>query len=242
MPRRGATSIVPYGCDLAEPATYVVHELGPHQAVPMRLQTTGSFAVYSRATGKERTPKGRKSRALLAYLASRAGTRVSKSRLAALLWGDRADVQARASLRQALRGSFSVGPADDAPEIRDAFEDLDHITPEFDEWLGGERSRRSRRRIAELRTEVEGLLRTGRGYESIRLIEQMQGIDPHDEDALRLGMQADFEQGHPAAIAERYRAAAAILRTDIGIEPSDESRDLRDRLIRRLNTSYTPVP
>src|SRR5689334_20974676 len=47
------------------------------------------------------TPKSRKTRALLAVIALSKGS-VSRARLADLLWGDRGEEQARASLRQAL--------------------------------------------------------------------------------------------------------------------------------------------
>ena len=44
----------------------------------------------------------KKSRALLAYLALREGAEVSREVLIGLLWGERSEGQARASLRQAL--------------------------------------------------------------------------------------------------------------------------------------------
>ncbi len=59
---------------------------------PMRL---------SNSAGDDFTPKARKSRALLAVVAL-AGTPVARSRLGNLLWGDRGEEQAKASLRQAL--------------------------------------------------------------------------------------------------------------------------------------------
>lgn len=44
----------------------------------------------------------RKSRALVGYLALREGTEVARANLTGLLWGDRSEAQARASLRQTL--------------------------------------------------------------------------------------------------------------------------------------------
>jgi len=126
---------------------------------------------------------------------------------------------------------------------QDAFQDLDYITPEFDQWLAAERSRRSKRCTAALKREAEVLLRMGLGDETLALVEQMNAIDPHDEDALRLGMEAEFERGHPAAIAERYCATAALLFEDLGVRPSEETRGLRDRLIRKLtaNDQHEPL-
>jgi TolB-like protein/DNA-binding SARP family transcriptional activator len=59
---------------------------------PMRLTTK---------RGEDITPKARKTRALLAIVASARGP-VSRARLTDLLWGDRGEEQAKASLRQAL--------------------------------------------------------------------------------------------------------------------------------------------
>ena len=52
----------------------------------MRAHTTGTFAVFSRHHGKDVTPKGRKARALLAYLVCDPGARIPKGLLADLLW------------------------------------------------------------------------------------------------------------------------------------------------------------
>lgn len=224
----------------------------------MRAQITGTFAVFSRHGGKDVTPKGRKARALLAYLVSEPGERVPKALLADLLWGDRGDAQARSSLRQALlelRKSINVAsevvrsdrdhvwiepdgvieePADENGHHKEAFQDLDGITPEFDEWLAAERARRSKLRTAALRAQAEKLLRDGRADDALTLIEQMQTIDPHDEDALCLAMEAEFVRLHPAAIAERYRTTAALMLAHLGVQPAQETRALRDRLIRQL--------
>lgn len=226
----------------------------------MRAHTTGTFAVFSRHDGKDLTPRGRKARALLAYLVSDPGVKIPKGLLAALLWGDRGDAQARSSLRQALlelRRSINVSrdilrsdreyvwietdtmmedAADENGHHREAFQDLDGITPEFDDWLAAERLRRSKLRSAALNSQAEELLREGRANDALDLIDEMQAIDPHDEDALCLAMQAEFLLGHPAGVAERYRATAALLQADLGVQPAQETRALRDRLIKRLTS------
>lgn len=68
----------------------------------VRLRCWGDFAIVDGATGADLRPRGRKARALLAYLAMHPDRPVSRERLTALLWGDRADEQARSSLRQSL--------------------------------------------------------------------------------------------------------------------------------------------
>lgn len=68
----------------------------------VRLGCWGDFAIADPVTGADLKPRGRKARAVLAYLALHPGKPVSRDRLTGLLWGDRADEQARASLRQAI--------------------------------------------------------------------------------------------------------------------------------------------
>jgi tetratricopeptide (TPR) repeat protein len=65
------------------------------------LRCWGDFVLCD-AEGVERRPRGRKARALIAYLALHPDRRISRERLTTLLWGDRADEQARSSLRQSL--------------------------------------------------------------------------------------------------------------------------------------------
>ncbi len=66
----------------------------------LRLRCLGSLRLEDPA-GVDITPRTRKARAVLAYLAL-LGRPVSRARLADLLWSDRAGEQARASVRQAL--------------------------------------------------------------------------------------------------------------------------------------------
>jgi DNA-binding SARP family transcriptional activator len=231
----------------------------------MRAHTAGSFAVFS-TDGENVTPKSRKSRALLAYLISEPGTKVAKTRIVGLLWGDRGEEQARSSLRQALlelrnavNGSREIVCCDrdhvwvsgdtpieetvDEESIhKDAFEDLEGISPEFDNWVAAERRRRSSRRVTALKGVAEALLREGLGNECLTIIAQMQEIDPYDEDALRMGMEADFQCGHSAGIFERYRRTAAQMLDELGVQPSAETRELRDRLIGRLTIRHQHEP
>jgi TolB-like protein/DNA-binding SARP family transcriptional activator len=65
------------------------------------VRMLGGFELTS-ADGADLTPPGRKLRALVALLALAPAAGWSREQLTALLWGDRDDEQARASLRQAL--------------------------------------------------------------------------------------------------------------------------------------------
>ena len=67
----------------------------------LRVRMFGKFAV----AGSDREPvklAGKKHQALFAYLCVNAGKELPREKLAALLWGDRFEEQARQSLRQAI--------------------------------------------------------------------------------------------------------------------------------------------
>ena len=73
------------------------------------LRCWGRFSLIDRASGAEVAPRGRKARALIAIAASRPGALWGRERLAAILWSDRGEEQARASLRQALHELRTLG-------------------------------------------------------------------------------------------------------------------------------------
>lgn len=71
-------------------------------AARFELKCWGEFSLFDRLQQDDGSPRGRKARAIIAYLASQSGAFVSRERLAGLLWSERGDQQARASLRQTL--------------------------------------------------------------------------------------------------------------------------------------------
>lgn len=76
----------------------------------VRIHLLGSMRATS-YLGDDILPKGRKARAILAYLCLAGGDRVPRARLAALLWDRVTDQQARKSLRQSLRElTGAIGP------------------------------------------------------------------------------------------------------------------------------------
>lgn len=231
-----------------------------------RLATAGRFALIDVADGVDAAPRTRKARAVLAYLASQPGQRFSRDRMASLFWGDRGDAQARASLRQALleirqatargpeilrsdRTHLWAEPSSLEPEALDEtswahsdmplFDDLDNISPEFDEWLALTRADRNRRLAVALRIEVEKLLQRGRGAAALPLIDRLHRLDPFDEDALRLALRAEFQSGRVAGIERRLREMDSRLQSELGVTVSRESRALRDELVEALGQSGT---
>ena len=69
-------------------------------AAGLRIRLLGPMAIAN--DGRPVAIASKKARALLGYLALREGTEVSRSVLTGLLWGERSESQARASLRQTL--------------------------------------------------------------------------------------------------------------------------------------------
>ncbi|HVI88290.1 MAG TPA: BTAD domain-containing putative transcriptional regulator [Dongiaceae bacterium] len=92
----------------------------------VRLRLLGGFDLQP-SDGPAAPVLGRKARGLLACLALSPGKAWPRERLMALLWGDRSEDQARASLRQALAeirraiGTQAVRTGDDAISLNPAF-------------------------------------------------------------------------------------------------------------------------
>ena len=84
----------------------------------LSIRLLGRFRVSDDA-GKDIAVAGKKPQALLAYLAANAGQPQPRDRLAALLWGERFDEQARQSLRQAI-SRLRKALGDGTPEIMKA--------------------------------------------------------------------------------------------------------------------------
>jgi hypothetical protein len=135
----------------------------------MFIRMIGMFEVKDEA-GYDRTPRGSKSRALLAMLCQTPGHRRPRRWLESRLWSDRGQEQASGSLRQALTelrkalgplaghltsdrdcvtlADFGTDLGRDAAAARDALaqgreflEGIDIVDPAFNLWLAEERAR-----------------------------------------------------------------------------------------------------
>ena len=114
----------------------------------------GSLTVV-RPDGVDATPRGRKARALLAWLALAPEHSASRDKLVRLFWSDRAGMQGRASLRQCLvelraevapllnisndSVALNAGSIYLDTNVGDGalpMAELDHLDPAFDRWLG----------------------------------------------------------------------------------------------------------
>ena len=135
--------------------------MGELKPVMLRLTLYGGFRLAGE-DGSEIRLKSKKARALLAYLALPPGKSRSREEVMALLWSDRGEAQARASLRQVLSGlRKELGEGGEALGITGEAVSLDpaHVTVEdraagdellagfhlhdaaFEDWLRDERLR-----------------------------------------------------------------------------------------------------
>jgi pimeloyl-ACP methyl ester carboxylesterase/DNA-binding SARP family transcriptional activator len=226
-----------------------------------RVNRHGCFSLHD-SQGHPVQLRGRKARAIVAYLSDRPGEYVSRERIIGLLWMDRQQAQARGSLRQSLGeirreapGLISsdtdhvwidpcrvqITPIDEAADDKPLFDDLDGITAEFDEWLVCRRHEDGAARSSNLQCEIEASLSCGESAKALRLIERLQRIDPYNEDALRLAMRAEAQAGRPAAIRTRFTEMEQRLNGELGIPLSARTRALHDELLAEISR-FSPTP
>ncbi|MEV0379303.1 BTAD domain-containing putative transcriptional regulator [Nonomuraea sp. NPDC050643] len=211
-----------------------------------------------------------KTRALLCYLATTPGPR-SRGELAALLWGERPDVNARGSLRLALSElrrevggwlditrdhvRFLAGDGcfvdhrhlTQAPTVSEALrlwrgDFLDGVS--FDDapaFAGWLESERQRVRLL-----LRGLLvRTGPDGtdQVVRLARIVAALDPYDEEAHRLLMASLARAGNRAAALTCYDDLRRRLASELGVSPAPETLAVRRELVPRPPPARrTPLP
>src|SRR5262245_54137435 len=97
----------------------------PLSGWPVQVNVLGGFEVWLNSTPITTLPK--KAEALLAYLALNIGRSQMRDKLAALLWGETGDIQARNSLRQAffvVRRKFGLTASTKPPILLTAGETI----------------------------------------------------------------------------------------------------------------------
>lgn len=189
------------------------------QATPHRAKVLGGFRL-TLPDGADATPRARKTRALLAFLlvTRQAWTR---ERLANLLWSDRADEQAKASLRQALYElrDLTAGPdpllvvkRDEVAARSDACQlDLDRL---LDLARAGE----------------VGLLAQGLTGAQLTLLADLDGAGPDFDEWLTWErfqareklLGASVEAGQAALAGGRFAEVRKLAETLEGLDPLSE--------------------
>ena len=166
---------------------------------------------------------GRKDRALLGYLAVSPGVPCSREKLAALLWGDSGDRQARDSLKQALlRLRRSLGPAASMALVTNRQSvtlDQDRVSIDvgvFEQLLGDQPPEALERAIGLYRGDLlDGIQVRAAAFEDWLLVERQRLRGLAVEAATRLMMQS-------LAAASRDRAVTAARRL-LFLEPLHEA-------------------
>ncbi len=207
---------------------------------------------------------GRKAQALLAYLAAQPGHAATREELAALLWGERFDDQARQSLRQTLltirrqlgpnadailqagRLRIALQPAhfstdladleaaltaDDSHVLRNAvallrgdlLAGLDIASSAWEEWLRVHRVLWREKALALLGRSLRASVTAGAATDALIAAQKLQQLDPFDETAHCLALEAIARFKGLAAAQQAHRDFAAMLDTELGVQPSPET-------------------
>lgn len=206
--------------------------------------------------GEDILPRARKTCGLLAYLCLAQGERVSRSRLAGVLWDRAGDAQARMSLRHALADlnnavngwvpGLIVVEREwvridtrvcwiDAFEVPDHSErllgDLDGITPSFDRWLASERARFEDRLRTKLENDLNQLVGENAAPElRAAAARRLINFEPTHEGAVRSLMTAFVQMGDRPQAVREYERCRAALHTMLDLTPSKETVALYEAL------------
>lgn len=189
----------------------------------------------------------RHTKLILALLALDLDKAVSRATLAATVWPDQPEAQARASLRQAIfRLRSAMGPEGaEALEVTPGWLKLrrDRVTLDLDSLEVGDGSALQGLPLDGLSgfdAEVDDRLETARAELRARLMRWLESseaeaeaerrfndlealsrrhlaLDPYDEPTLRLLMTALHRQGRRNAALDAFREAAERIRTDLGV-------------------------
>jgi DNA-binding SARP family transcriptional activator len=227
----------------------------PRSAHRPRPKAVALGRLSLRLSGRFESPAGDgydlepKDALLLAYLALEGPT--PRARLAAMLWPDVEEERARGNLRQRLlrlkratRLELVTGGAE--AQLADAVDhDLDHthellqtIEPEqaagLSDWLDAQRERRRRARVESLAAAAAEAQRTGDFDGALAHANAIVELDVLSEEAHRLLMRLHYLRGDAAAAVAAYQRCARLLRSDLGVEPSRETLQLKAEIERGL--------
>ena len=189
----------------------------------LSMRCWGDFALRGEDEVDLR-PRGRKPRALLAYLAMHPGMTIGRERLLGLLWGERGEEQARGSLRQAIQ------------ELKPLANGLGLLRVDRESlMLDGDRLVTDLDRLNQAlqRREMDELIR-GLPEPGDRIFADLEGLDSGFDDWLAIERSRQ-EDSLVALIAEAHKAA---LRSGDG----RSARSLETRLRERgAEISFTQV-
>jgi class 3 adenylate cyclase/predicted ATPase len=194
------------------------------------------------------TIPGRKTELLLAILAKAGRRGMPREKLIGLLWSDRGEEQARASLRQALWALRRALEGCEPPPLRteESLVALDPRSVKSDvmvfERLADENDPQSLEEAVSLYggefLEARGvhlrlldhLIQSGRGSRALEVGQRLLTFDPLEEEAHRALMRLYRAQGQRTLALQQYEICAKVLRRELGIRPDEQTRALRDEI------------
>jgi DNA-binding SARP family transcriptional activator len=103
---------------------------------------------------------------------------------------------------------------------------------EFEDWLTAEREHWCRRGVEVLVQAAEGSARVGKAQEGSGLASRALGLLPSSELALRAALRCRSLAGDRSGALELFERFQARLAEDVGMEPSEETRALVERVRR----------
>lgn len=237
------------------------------------LRTLGDLALSDRSE-KPVNLRTRKSLLLLACLASNEERSWSREKLAALLWGDRQEEQARNSLRSALSdirrvlGNDALAAEGNSVRLDDDIltsdiEQLRHMTrsdvaddpgslrtfyggdflPEIDdsvdgtEWISEVRTEARDLASAVMEKSSEHLASVGDLKTAIVRAREQLSLDPLSERCHRRLMRLYADHGERSKAIAQFRSCRDLVKRELGVEPSAETRQLADEIAIRADAA-----
>lgn len=230
-----------------------VHLLG-------RMRAIGS-------SGENILPRAKKTQAVLAYLILTQGEGLLRNRVAGMIWDRSGEAQARESLRHALNELNRTGywqlekdhdtvrldisgywvDAFEIPEQPDMLlEGLYGVSPAFDHWLVGERTRLEHFWQSRLEKELHELTTRGAAPElRAAAARKLLNVVPSHEAAVRSLMTAFVDLGDHSQAIREYERFQRVLTSSLGVPPSEKTAALYEaiRLVSRARAARaTQVP
>ena len=211
----------------------------------LRLFLVGRVAAEVDGTALPE-PTGNRARALVGWLGLHPGLQ-PRGRVAAALWPDAEETQARARLRTtvwALRQAWGdaadrvlVGARDtvgfsepvwvDVRDDRDESLTTGELLPGIDdEWAETEREEYRGQQAGRCRRLADAALAEGRTHDAVEWARRRCGVTRWDESAHRALVRALLADGDRAGAADAAQRFTERLRSELGVSPSPTTRSL----------------
>jgi predicted ATPase/class 3 adenylate cyclase/DNA-binding winged helix-turn-helix (wHTH) protein len=155
------------------------------------------------------------------------------------LMGDDHDIDLRRF--ESLRSSASPTRIDDLAAALELFRGRPFGDLADEEWATGEASRLESERAATTEDLAEALIVAGRPGTAIELLEPHNAEHPYRERPVALLMRALADDGRTADALRTFQRFRAVLRDDVGLDPSSELRALEGQILAATDDTRTPT-